>query len=294
MITTRTRSIQFPCRRNRQPLFWMLALLIPCLAIPGDAYESPDHDCATRVANMVDAALVDGASKDSFFDAEAGLAGLGWLMLYGNSDEFRLLGDRLMEVAGASYEGFTGSESESEEYRNRFNRIATEISNLNRFDKTPLAPPSPEYAQIVRERVDSAISAGPGSGVDALAEGSLVALGWLTLYVNDAASLGRAGKMADAAAALWGSINETYMTWSSGNYASSLPGSTCVTSRRPNPVSSRNWNLVQRLRSWDWVRLASLWMDSLTTGSRSAQISAPNPATPVFCSGVPLSGLVRS
>lgn len=86
-----------------------------------------------------------------------------------------------------------------------------EMLNLNRFDKRKPDNPSDEYSWITQDRIEKALTPGATEKDIKLAEGSLCALGWLTLFGNDANSKDLAKQMATKAFNEWNNVNEVYV-----------------------------------------------------------------------------------
>lgn len=210
----------------RMPLVYSLILtlllvssLIFGLTSQAVAETSNKHPYAKSVDSDVEAALKPGAGKEKLFFAEAGLAALGWFVLYGNDEASMELELQLSKIASNSYVTFSGAQAEKEDYRRRTNLISGFRSSLKGYGATLPVSPSFEYEELTTRRIVQALAGGPGSRQESLAEASLVALGWMTLYGNGAKSMASAHTMMRNALALWPGNNGIYRHRSINAYA---------------------------------------------------------------------------
>jgi dethiobiotin synthetase len=172
-----------------------------------------EHEYTTLTKERIDIALKAGASKDDILLAEGSLTALGWFVLYGNDETSFNLAEQLAQI---SFDKYNGTDLI---FIRQLNQAYGEMLNLNRFDSNYPAMISSEYAAIVKERVEAAYKTGAGYSEFKLAEGSLCALGWMTAYGKDAASMEKADKLMNLAYKTWSNSDGYYMMQSSEAYA---------------------------------------------------------------------------
>ena len=166
-----------------------------------------------RVADALQTDASVEAVKAGVLLAEGSLAALGWFVLHGNDNASYELAEKLSQTTFALYNGTEMVDIAMA------NQCYSEMINLRRFNNQKPAMVSKEYAEIVQERIDQAFATGAGYDEFRLAEGSLVALGWITAYGNDQASLALGEELMDIAYKYWPESDGYYMKQSSEAYA---------------------------------------------------------------------------
>jgi hypothetical protein len=212
MNTDLTAPGRLPFRFPR----WGVVLLLVALGgqVP-DPASAQEGDYAKLTSQRVDKALAPGGRKE-ITTAEASLTALGWFVLYGNDSASYARARKLNTIVGNAY---TGTDKMKTVYADHTAEAYAEMLNLRRFQRLTPAFASAEYTTLVRQRVEKAFLEGAGPSDFRLAEGSLCALGWLTLFGNDAGSLARAKTLMQLAAKAWPGANDVYKLQTSEAYA---------------------------------------------------------------------------
>lgn len=166
-----------------------------------------------RVMDALQTDANEDVVKEGILMAEGSLAALGWFVLYGNDDASYELAEKLSQTTFALYNGTEMGAIAM------MNTCYSEMINLNRFNNQKPAMVSNEYAEIVQERINQAFVAGAGYDEFRLAEGSLVALGWITAYGNDEEAMVLGDKLMNVAARFFPESDGYYMKQSSEAYA---------------------------------------------------------------------------
>ncbi|GEM_PF-987551 len=166
-----------------------------------------------RVAEALQSDASVDIAKERILLAEGSLAGLGWFALYGNDDASYQLADKLMGIVFNKYNGtdFIDLYMKNQGY--------SEMINLNRFNNQKPAMVSTEYADLVQSRIEQALAPGAGYEEFRLAEGSLVALGWMTAYGNDQAAMELGDELMNTAYTFFPESDGYYMKQSNEAYA---------------------------------------------------------------------------
>ena len=175
-----------------------------------------EHEYAGITRERVAEATKPNATKEQIRLAEGSLTALGWFVIYGNdTDSFNLVQVLNKKVA----DHYNGTDKMDVIYMKHTSEAYGEMLNLRRFEKQKPENPSDEYSRITQQRVEAALAPGAGYKEFKLAEGSLCALGWLTLYGNDSNSDRLARTMMNLAYNHWKGANEVYMLQSSTAYS---------------------------------------------------------------------------
>lgn len=178
-----------------------------------DNSESIDmHEYAELTERRVEAALAEGATEDDLLLAEGSLTALGWFVLAGNDDESVKL---VQEYDKKTFDKYNGTDMI---FIRQKNQSFFEMLNLSRFDATYPEMVSTEYADIVTERLEAAFEDNAGYAEFKLAEGSLCALGWMTIYGNGAESMAHAEQLMNLAYKTFPNSDGYYMKQSSEAY----------------------------------------------------------------------------
>lgn len=185
------------------------------LAALSPTVEAHEYTVLTkeRVTDALQSNANEDAVKEGILLAEGSLAALGWFVLYGNDDASYQLADKLSQVTFDKYNG-----TDMVDFRS-MNAAYSEMINLNRFNNQKPAMVSEEYAALTQQRIEQALETGAGYEEFRLAEGSLVAMGWLTAYGNDQTSLALGEQLMDIAYKYWPESDGYYMKQSSEAYA---------------------------------------------------------------------------
>lgn len=170
-----------------------------------------EHEYTTLTKQRVETAITKGTKEDILL-AEASLTALGWYVLYGNDETSFSLVDQLDKITFNKYNGTKMI------HIRQLNQSYFEMLNLNRFENRKPVMVSSEYAAIVKERVKAAYKEGAGSSEFKSAEGSLCALGWMTAYGKDGASMKKGNKLMNLAFENWRNSDGYYMMQSSEGY----------------------------------------------------------------------------
>jgi hypothetical protein len=174
-----------------------------------------EHEYARITRERVESATKPGATKKEIKLAEGSLTALGWFVIYGNDSNSTALARTMAETVSNAY---NGTDKMDVIYMNHTIEAYFEMLNLRRFENQKPENPSDEYYQLTRRRVEAALASGAGYKEFKLAEGSLCALGWLTLYGNDSNSDRLARIMMNLASNHWKGSNEVYRLQSSEAY----------------------------------------------------------------------------
>jgi hypothetical protein len=208
-----------------------------------------EHEYAKITRDRVNAALASTGSKKEIKLAEASLTGLGWFVLYGNDDKSAAWAALMNDIV---FKAYNGTDKIDVILMNHTSEAYAEMLNLNRFEKRKPENPSDEYSKIVQSRVEKAFSPGAGYAEFKSAEGSLAALGWMTLFGNDANSKALATQLMNKAFNEWRGANEVYMLQSSEAYAEminlgrfKLNTAGSVQTSQVDPVEEQYWDAVK-------------------------------------------------
>lgn len=166
-----------------------------------------------RVADALQTDAGEDVVKEGILLAEGSLAALGWFVLYGNDDASYQLADKLAVIVSNKYNGTDLMDLYM------MNQGYSEMINLKRFNNQKPAMVSTEYAEIVQERINQAFVSGAGYDEFRLAEGSLVALGWVTAYGNDQTAMDLGDELMNTASRFFPESDGYYMKQSSEAYA---------------------------------------------------------------------------
>ena len=180
-----------------------------------NAQTSTQHEYTQLVEKRFEEAINTDGNKDHMVLAEGSLMALGWFVLYGNDDASFTLAKVLNTAVVDQY---NGTDKMDIVYMNHTSTAYAEMLNLNRFDSNKPICLSTEYESIAKERVGYALKEGAKDSDFKLAEASLVALGWATLYGTNKAAVALGSVMMYKAYALWPMSNEVYMMQSSEAY----------------------------------------------------------------------------
>lgn len=155
---------------------------------PAAAAQDTSHEYAQLTRDRVAKALAPGASVNDLSLAEGSLTALGYFAIYGNGPSAIAQVEQLNEVPVALY---NGTEKMAMIYLNFTSNTYGELLNLGRFDSRPPLTLSAELADYAKSQVEKAITGGGGGSDEDLieAEGSLMALGWLTAYGDQQTAL---------------------------------------------------------------------------------------------------------
>lgn len=207
----------------------------------------PEHEYAKITRDRVTAAMAASGSKKEIKLAEGSLTALGWFVLFGNDSNSAALAKHLNEIV---FKAYNGTDKMNVILMNHTSEAYFEMLNLNRFEKRKPDNPSDEYSKIVQSRIEKAFAPGAGYAEFKLAEGSLAALGWMTLFGNDANSKNLATQMMNKAFNEWRGANEVYMLQSSEAYAEMINlGRFKLNAVAPttssDPVEEQYWDAVK-------------------------------------------------
>lgn len=195
----------------------LIPILLACLLGVVSSQRSQADEYTDLTKQRVEKALVKGAKKDAIRLAEGSLTALGWFVLYGKD---KASVDQANELAKVVSDAYNGTEK-MDIYMKHTSEAYAEMLNLRRFEGRPTNP-SDEYEGITKKRVNAALAKEAGQKEFRLAEGSLCALGWFTLYGNGKMSVDTATKLMNAAATAWPGANEVYMQQSFEAYTEML------------------------------------------------------------------------
>jgi hypothetical protein len=202
---------------TKATLFALLSLVtISMTAQSGMQTSMSQHEYAVLTHERIAKALSVNGGKPEMALAEGSLMALGWYVIYGNGKASADLADQMAVVVTNVY---NGTDKMDIIYMKHTSNGYGEMLNLNRFDNNSPRTPSAEYETLTYDRLRKAFGYGAGHEEFKLAEGSLCALGWMTLFGNDKASMDLADKMMNKAFELWRGANEVYMLNSSTAYA---------------------------------------------------------------------------
>lgn len=168
----------------------LLAVLVSSAGIGSvtAAAEEFTAKASTELLRMsrdaVNRAMTAGASSSEVKRAEELLYGVGWRAVY-EDRELRLFMQNWYLAMPAQAPDYT-----------RFN-ILREMTN---FEPDTVVSVAPQYVGLVRERVDLATAANATPDDFRLGEASVIALGWMALYGNDANSQALVRRLNDVAA----------------------------------------------------------------------------------------------
>ncbi|HRH46859.1 MAG TPA: discoidin domain-containing protein [Pyrinomonadaceae bacterium] len=235
--------------------FMLVILLLLVVTFSGFALNNqnlrtmPEHEYAKITRDRVTAAMATSGGKKEITLAEASLIGLGWFVLYGNDSNSLDLAKTMNEIVFKSY---NGTDKVNVIYMDHTSQAYGEMLNLNRFEKRKPDNPSDEYSKIVQNRIEKAFAPGATEQDFKLAEGSLCALGWLTLFGNDANSKELARQFSTKAFNEWRNVNEVYILHTSTGYTEMLnlgrfklnTGSIAPTISS-DPVEEQYWDAVK-------------------------------------------------
>ena len=207
----------------------------------------PEHEYAKITRNRVTAAMATTGSKKEIKLAEGSLTALGWFVLYGNDSNSAALAKTMNEIV---FKAYNGTDKMNVIYMDHTSTAYGEMLNLNRFEKRKPDNPSVEYSKIVQSRIEKAFAPGAGYAEFKLAEGSLAALGWMTLFGNDANSKNLATQLMNKAFNEWRGANEVYMLQSSEAYAEIInlgrfKLNTVSPTTSSDPVEEQYWDAVK-------------------------------------------------
>ena len=157
-----------------------------------DVGASAEYVRLTREA--VDDALAPNATRQDIIRAEGLLFGVGWMALYGNSGEQVFMQKWYLAMPAGGPD---------------LSRVDS-LREIPKYNLDTTVSVSPEYHALVRERVDLAIAGTSEPNDFWLGEGSVIALGWMALYGNDAESQNMTRRLERAAENALASASETY------------------------------------------------------------------------------------
>lgn len=170
------------------------------------------HEYAQLTEERIEAALAVGATENDLLLAEGSLMGLGWLVALGNDDASFEIAD---EYSTKVFDTYNGTKMI---HIYQKNVGYSEILNLRRFDKSSPEIVSSEYLSIVEDRFEAAFEPDAGYAEFKLAEGSFIALGWMTIFGNGAESMAHAENLMNLAAETFPMSDGYYMKQSSEAY----------------------------------------------------------------------------
>lgn len=170
------------------------------------------HEYAVLTEQRIETALAEGGTKKDLLLAEGSLAALGWFVLFGNDDDSYQLARQYDEKTFKKYNGTDMI------FIRQKNQFYGEILNLRRFDETMPKIVSSEYANLTFDRVQEALTENADCKEFKLAEGSLMALGWMTIFGNGEESMAHAELLMNLAAKTFPNSDGYYMKQSSEAY----------------------------------------------------------------------------
>lgn len=163
----------------------------------------------------VTAALEPGAGRAEVAAAEASMAALGWMAVFGNSpaalDRAARLNRQLTEsLRGTSLQDF---------HQDHGGLAYAEIAGFDRFPMDGTVPLSTVYVKSLMLVVDRAFQPGQEERRLRHVPQDLFAMGWLTLFGNRDESLTLADRLEDVAKGLWPGPGNVYQGYTKAAYA---------------------------------------------------------------------------